>query len=51
MSDAIKLPRAGHTECDVFQRQLVKFDTKPAQALSKLLSVAQVVIEVADRLC
>ena len=46
----MKLPRTWHTECDVFQRPLVKFAAKPAQALSKLLRVAQVAIEVADRL-
>ena len=47
----MKLPRTWHTECDVFQRQLVKFATKPAQKLSKLLCVAQVAMEAVDRLC
>ena len=45
------LQRAWRTECDVFQRQLVKFAAMPAQALSKHHCVAQVLIEVADRLC
>ena len=45
------LQRAWRTECGVFQRQLVEFAAMPAQALSKLLSVTQVAIEVADRLC
>ena len=47
----MNLPRTWHTECDVFQGHLVKFASKPAQKLSKLLRVAQVAIEVADRFC